>query len=81
MTVDERRQVLQQFLKDNNASMAYTNNMIARWGGRLEAITAMNELVKSDIPHYCLQDFHWDASPEGIDYWNNLNHIWLDKFK
>ena len=31
-----------------------------------------------DIHDSYFEAFHWDSTPEGYDYWNNLDTDWFD---
>ena len=55
-----------EFLKENNAFMNYMRN----------AGYVSDEEI--DIHDSYLEAFSWEDSPEGFDYWNDLDTDWFD---
>lgn len=55
-----------KFLKENKAYIKYMRN----------AGYISDEEI--DIHDSYFEAFHWDSTPEGYDYWNNLDTDWFD---
>lgn len=50
------------FLKEHNAYYAYIKN----------------NKGESENPYTYIDSFHWDSTPEGYEYWRNLDDLWFD---
>ena len=79
MTVEERKIVLFDFLREHGALDAWernaANNNSSKW-------QSVESAFKSNDCYHCMGDvFEWCQTPEGSTYWEILYNKWCLKFK
>lgn len=63
-------EIFEMFLDENGALYAFTMNFFTEGGDLSE--------FYEDFPSedYLSAAFDWNTSPEGYDYWENINNLW-----
>jgi len=65
------KKVFEKFLKSHRAFSKYNRN-----------IAKLNKFITYDVIRLeeCMirSAFEWNRTPEGMDYWENLNHLWVE---
>lgn len=70
-----------EFLTQNKCTLAFLRNFLAHRDGDGNAVDWLVGAFKSDPEKMIISNFVWSKTPEGCDYWKNLNSKWMNLFE